>query len=360
VRSARGELRRLREQRAAVGELEGDRDAHAHALGVQAGRLGLIDALETTDEDGATRCVVCGNPLQDADETARTLAQAAAALQAQITELRSAALDGSAAEHALDELIAAAEQRVQTLRAQLEASVDADEAARSAGRAVEQQAYLRGIIAEHLRVAELAGSDQRATLTAQVAELQRSLSEVREVLDTESVNQRVNDRLDAAAVNMTEWARRLELEWADEGLVRIDRRELTVAVQRPADKVLLSQIGSGANHVGYHIVAHLALHDFFVNQDRPVPRFLILDQPSLPFFPSQQASDAEVEDVDWQAVKHFFELARDVTSDLSGKLQVLITDHAMYRGERWFDDALIADWHDRQRLVPEDWPEQTA
>ena len=360
LQDARAELRRLREHRAAVDELGGDRDAHLHALDVQAGRLGMVKALPSGEQHDSETCVLCGNRLGDPDETARALLGATATLEAQIADLRSGAKDVNAAERVLDERIAQTEASIETLGAQLEASVDGDEATRSNARAVEQQAYLRGVIAEHVRVAELTSSDRRPALAAEIKELERTFAELSEGLDVASINQRVDDRLDAAAVNMTDWARQLKLEWANEGLVRIDRGKLTVAVQRPSGKVLLQNIGSGANHVGYHLVAHLALHDFFISQRRPVPRFLFIDQPSLPHFPTVQDKDAAVNDVDWQAVKHYFELARDVVARLDGELQVLITDHAMYEGEKWFDDALVADWHHGERLVPEEWPKGDA
>jgi len=44
-------------------------------------------------------------------------------------------------------------------------------------------------------------------------------------------------------------------------------------------------MGSAANWIGYHLIAHLGLHKHFVERDRPVPRFLILDQPTQAYFP---------------------------------------------------------------------------
>jgi hypothetical protein len=357
VQDGRAELRLLLEQRAALQELDRDRDDHQRAVDVQAGRLGLVHALAADGEHDPASCVLCGQALSRSDPTAEALAQAAAELDAQITDLSDAARDISAAVSDLDKRIAEVRRTNDDLRAELEATVDADEAARSAAREAEQRAYLRGIIAEHLRVVALDGGDIRPRLKAEIEELTDQLEGVGEGLDPASVRRRVDDRLDAAAVNMTAWARDLGLEWADQGLVRIDRAELTVAIQTPAAKILLEQTGAGANHVGYHLVAHLALHDYFVSQQRPVPRFLFLDQPSLPFFSNPQDKDAAAAGVDWQAVKRFFDLTRDVVVDLGGALQVVITDHAGYSGEEWFERARVATWRGGERLVPDDWPE---
>lgn len=53
---------------------------------------------------------------------------------------------------------------------------------------------------------------------------------------------------------------------------------LTIVADTPERPVPMREIGSGENHVGYHIVAHLALHTWSANRDRPVAGFLLLDQ----------------------------------------------------------------------------------
>jgi Protein of unknown function (DUF3732) len=50
-------------------------------------------------------------------------------------------------------------------------------------------------------------------------------------------------------------------------------------------------------------------------------------------------------------------LSDRVVGALEGELQVIITDHASFAGEDWFDNALVEDWHTGTKLVPEDWPE---
>jgi hypothetical protein len=349
-------LRQLREQRAGLRELDIDRQGHNDALVLQAGRVGLAAALPDDDHGDEEHCVLCGAGLTAPDETASALARAARELERQITEMTGAARDVSAAERALDEEIAALTAEAEQTSARLEAAADADDAAREGARRAEEQAYLRGVIAEHLRIADLAGEDPRPRLIAAVTALRAEVATASEGLDPTSVRERVDDRLDAMADDMTRWARELDLEWAKSGLVRIDRQELNVTVKRPEGRLSLRQIGSGGNHVGYHLVAHLALHKYFIELQRPVPRFLILDQPSLPYFANATDKDAAAGDVDWLTVKQLFELTQRVVNDLEGALQVLITDHASYKGEDWYDDALVADWHDGEKLVPEDWP----
>ena len=348
-------LRVLREQRAALGQLDSDRDDHASAVALQRGRLGLLSSLDSSSAD-AHSCVLCGVELAEPDETAASLAQAASDLDEQLGDMAAAARDVTDAEQQIDERIAVIEANLADHRAQLEAAVGADRATVQAS-AGEQRAYVRGVIAEHVRRADLAGADSRPALRDEIAVLKSAIDEAGQGLDRASINDRLDDRLDAAGVNMTAWARELEAEHAEDGPVRIDRRKLTVAVMKPTGKILLDQIGSGANHVSYHIAAHLALHEFFVNESRPVPRFVMLDQPSLPYFPSAATDlDSVVDSVDWQAVKRYFNLMHRLVDSLDGRLQVIATDHAFYPEEPWFMDAVVADWRRGEKLVPGDWP----
>lgn len=58
---------------------------------------------------------------------------------------------------------------------------------------------------------------------------------------------------------MTQWADRLRLEHGTRH-VRLDLKRLTVVTDSDEGVAKLMRIGSGKNWVGYHLVAHLALH----------------------------------------------------------------------------------------------------
>src|SRR3546814_2491415 len=83
--------------------------------------------------------------------------------------------------------------------------------------------------------------------------------------------------------NLASYAKKIDLDYSDSPL-RLDPRGLTLVANTPERPVSMREIGSGENHVGFHIVAHLALHTWFTNRDRPVPAFLLLDQLSQAHF----------------------------------------------------------------------------
>ena len=120
-------------------------------------------------------------------------------------------------------------------------------------------------------------------------------------------------------------------------------------------------MGSGENWMGYHIITHLALHKWFVEKGRPVPGLLILDQPTQVYFPTEPRADRSLEELnddDRAAVKRLFEFIFDVTSGLSPKLQVIITDHADL-DEPWFQAAVKERWRGGVRFVPASWYESS-
>lgn len=355
----RSVVRELRERRAALFQLDRDRGDHAAAVQTQLGRLGILENITGPAANEPHLCPACGAELTEADETLEALAQDAAQLGAQLGALTTATRDIGPAERELDAAIATAKSRYSEARQRLDAAVANDAAAARMADERQQRARLLGVIEEYLRNATTISAAARAELADRVRTLSEELAVVEPGTDRASIDEELEARLGNMSIDMTAWARELELERADEGSVYIDKRTLNVSIGTGRGRISLAAMGSGANHVGYHIVAHLALHNHFVRESRPVPRFIFFDQPSLPFFPQNIVDlDAGVTDVDWDAVRTMMRLADRVVRDAGGELQVLITDHASFAGEDWFDAALVEDWHTGTKLVPEDWPER--
>jgi Protein of unknown function (DUF3732) len=139
--------------------------------------------------------------------------------------------------------------------------------------------YVKGRIAQHL---EEVGRSEAVAIGAEeatVTMLRRQVADIEERLEPENERDQTISRLNVIGEDMSEWAERLGLEHAT-GRARIDGWQLTVVVDSRDGLIPLERMGSASNWVGYHLVAHLGLHRWFTNQDRPVPRFLMLDQPT--------------------------------------------------------------------------------
>jgi hypothetical protein len=147
----------------------------------------------------------------------------------------------------------------------------------------------------------------------------------------------------------------LQLEHSAED-VRLDLAKLTVVADTPTGPAPLSRIGSAKNWVGYHLSTHLALHRFLALQDRPVPRFLMLDQPTQAHYPPEKDNHTgqPTDDADRIAVRAMFRLMRDVVAELAPNFQIIVCDHADLP-EQWFDEAVRYRWREGEKLIPTDW-----
>ena len=149
-----------------------------------------------------------------------------------------------------------------------------------------------------------------------------------------------------------DWKRSLDLEDED-AIVTFDPKRMQLyAISRDEKYVPLDQMGSGANWVGYHLLIHFALHKFFVKNKRPIPRFLILDQPSQVYFPSDSSDLSKCKDI--EAVKRMFKFIMDRANELGEEFQVIMTEHANIQ-EPEFQQGVIQEWYDNNKLIPEDW-----
>lgn len=121
--------------------------------------------------------------------------------------------------------------------------------------------------------------------------------------------------------------------------------------------VPLSRMGSGENWVGYHVLAHLALHKWFRQKNRPVPGFLIFDQPSQAHYPPDRDAEGSIDvlpDEDQRAVLQLFKVIALAAAELAPDLQIIVSDHADLNPE-WFASAVVERWRGGKKLVPESW-----
>lgn len=148
---------------------------------------------------------------------------------------------------------------------------------------------------------------------------------------------------------------------------RLDLHHLTVVIDRPGRPIYMNRTGGGENHLAYHLSALLALHRFATNNSQSLPNFLLIDQPTQVYFPSETiyaeaagSIERTERDADLEAVRRLFELLlRFVLTDAPG-FQMIVTEHANLR-DAWFQKALVEEpWAKPPALVPDDWPDVQA
>ncbi|WP_234711348.1 DUF3732 domain-containing protein [Mycolicibacterium llatzerense] len=239
-----------------------------------------------------------------------------------------------------------------------------DELARSddiraaAQRTWDQQSFVRGRITQYLDTTTLESDDSIAAMERMIDELNGKATRLTEELDPEALRSAVNSLLNIVGRRMTDLARSLPLEHS-EHWVRIDPYRLTVVADTVHGPAYMDAgaIGSGMSWVGYHLVAYLALHRFFIEAARPVPSFIVLDQPSQAFFPRDRVTGgdlAELSDTDRDNTRRLYQMMFDVVAELDGQLQIIALDHADF-SDAWFQESIIENWRDGTALVPTAW-----
>lgn len=198
--------------------------------------------------------------------------------------------------------------------------------------------------------------EEDATLLRKINLLKLEIAALEKTIGSEDKEERLNSILNQINIQMTNWSKNLDLEHQS-APIRFDIKKLTILADTPTKSIPLNQMGSGANWVAYHLLIHFALHKHFVKADRPVPRFLILDQPSQAYYPPDK--DAELKgklatSSDETAVKQMYDFIISVTKELAPHFQVIITDHAKLNYPE-FADSIIEEWRNGQKLIPEEW-----
>jgi hypothetical protein len=246
------------------------------------------------------------------------------------------------------------EEQLRSVQRQIAGRIQENERLRVQQNDLAEQAQVAGRIAYYLENVKTsaAGSNlQRAieALNAEIAELEKAL-------DDDDLEQRLDTALNLVNLDLTKHARKLELEHANNPL-RLDRKALTVVTDTVDGPITLSQMGSGENWVGYHVAAHLGLHTLFRQRNRPVPGFLMLDQPSQVHYPPERDNEGKLDglnDEDQAAVRRLFEVMWRYCSGPGADMQIIVADHVELL-EKWFQDSIAERWRDRVALIPVSW-----
>lgn len=208
----------------------------------------------------------------------------------------------------------------------------------------------------------LVPNEEIASREAEHRRLKFKVDELERRIGADDSNDRLASILNNISAQVSHYIRTFEAEFSAFP-ARFDLNQLTIIFDRPDRPVPMSRTGGGENHLAYHLSALLALHLFAAKNNRPIPQFLLIDQPTQVYFPSEKVykeADGSIQkteaDADLAAVRRLFELLLKFTQEDVPGFQLIVTEHANLR-DQWFQDALIEQpWTKPPALVPEDWP----
>lgn len=354
-RSLLDEHRRVADEITLVRSFETEEQGFSREAEEQRARLVSIGIFEGTEP--GHNCPLCTRPLQPSLEPVPS-ALIRQELEKVATRLDSVAQAAPNIERAVAELQSRL-QGVGTRLARNRGEMEAVQAASQRVQLVRDLAARRALIIGRvsLYVESLPELPDSTALELRAARLREQCDALEKQLSDERVKERLDSILSIVAQDMTQWARELKLEHSAFPL-RLDLRKLTIVADTLDGAVPMERIGSGENWVGYHLIAHLALHAWFVKRERPVPRLLFIDQPSQVYFPAERDVDGSLSNVDEddrQAIRRMLYLVHSVVATLSPKFQVIINEHADIP-EPWYQDAVVERWRGGRKLVPDDWP----
>ena len=349
------EQRRIRDEIEIVRGFEQDGKGFSREATEQRARLKTIGIFE--DSEPGHNCPLCSQAL-DGNTEVPVVVEVKAAFEALSSRLDSVARATPQVERAVAELdgrLQSIQERLTRNRSGMEAVRNADERVALTQDDATKKVHILGRISLYLEslpdLPDTRALEQEAeTLRAEAGVLEAELSD-------ERVRERLESVTSILSQRMTQWARDLELEHSRFPL-RFDLKNLTIVADTADGPVPMTRMGSGENWVGYHLIAHLALHQWFVERTLPVPHFLFLDQPSQVYFPAEQDVDGSLSVVpedDRAAVSRMFQLAFNAVKTVAPGLQVILTEHADIN-EDWYQASVVERWRGGLKLVSEDWP----
>jgi hypothetical protein len=244
-------------------------------------------------------------------------------------------------------------EQLRTVQTDIAKRIEDNERLRLEQHQFAEQARVAGRIAYYLENTRAVSAD--SDLPRKIDQLRAEIEELQRAIDDDAAQERLLTALNLVGRDLTAFASELGLEHGANPL-RLDVKHLTVVADTDDGPLALAQMGSGENWVGYHVAAHLSLHLSFRRRRRPIPGFLMLDQPSQAHYPPERDQDGRVdglEDEDQAAVHQLFALLHRYCSERSD-MQIIVADHVELL-DAWFRDAIVQRWRDGIALVPAAW-----
>lgn len=349
----RNELERVNAEIRATRTFSLETNGYEREAKEQRARLSAIGLIRSNGQGGAV-CPVCESHL---DMPAPTVAQIERSLRELSDQLEAVEAENPRLQARLALLLTeetTLQERLRDNQVRINARIRENTILRVQQENFILQARAIGKISQYIETAST--RDAGSNLRTQIEIARSHVAVLESELDPETIREKLSAFTNIIGRYMSEYSDKLDLEHRGSQL-RLDIRNLTVVADTLDGPVSLFRMGSAENWVGYHVLAHLALHKWFRQKNRPVPGFIIFDQPSQAHYPPDRDAEGSLDvltDEDQTAVLQLFKLIADAAAELAPNLQIVIMDHADLKHD-WFQDAVVERWRKGQKLVPLSW-----
>ncbi|WP_406469269.1 DUF3732 domain-containing protein [Streptomyces hirsutus] len=332
-----------------IATLLNDRRNFEREAAEQRSRLAFVQLIP---EAGIDECPLCGSHVGGQQEEIDELREHFSSLSRIPQALPSESPRLNALADTLKQEIEECQQAIRSNSAQLEAIERASERDRNLALQENVQAAVVGRIDFYL---EGVGGDERLRLLKQELEsLRVQLEAAENEVDSDLIRDRTLSILSRLNQLMTNWSSQLPIEHSSNPL-RFDIKKLQIILDTPSGPLAMPQIGSGQSWVAYHVLVHMALHEWFAEHNRPVPGFVFFDQPSQVGFPADsEYRDNDSVSGDRNTIAETFRFIIDAAGRAAKPYQIIIAEHADF-DEQWFQDCVREKWRNGKALIPQDW-----
>lgn len=353
--SLQGRLVELNQDVRAARSFLSDQTDFSRETAEQRARLKSVEIYKQ-DHDSHSSCPFCEStlaaPIPTIDEINRSLEKVSVQLKGIYRE--SPHIQSHIG--SLEQQILQASDALTVVQAELNRAISEDQNAQESQNQLLARGRFLGRLQEFLET--VAPSKTADSVSDQITEIKNLIAAVRSRINSDEIASRLETILSLISGKMTDYSNMLDLEHSGSSL-RLDLKKLTVVANTEDGPIPLNRMGSGENWVGYHVLSHLALHWWLRKRNRPVPGFLIFDQPTQAYYPPDRTEgglDQIDADEDRKAVQALFSLMNAACAEISPEFQLIVLDHA-HLADEWFEESIIQEWRGTEALVPYDWPD---
>ncbi|MES2948154.1 MAG: DUF3732 domain-containing protein [Pseudomonadota bacterium] len=137
--------------------------------------------------------------------------------------------------------------------------------------------------------------------------------------------------------------------------------EKRLRLRKPLSSVI-ENVGSSSNHMFMHLLHFLSLHAVALVEKSPfIPAFLIIDQPSRPYYPSEVPMDGvQLKSEDGELVRVAFELLDGFVKEMrdvhAHEFQMIVFEHVNADAFQGLENVqVLPEFRGSERLIPESW-----
>lgn len=355
IQDSERKLRKLESLRSSVAD-------YGTAIDKQRGRLLPVGWLASRLRE-KTNCPICGGDSNSAKQKAVMLADAADELK---HTLSSAAVADESLDTEVRRLINAIDE-LKVKRAIIETRIqNAEEKHIELRSARSTRDYINTYVGQLQAILEsIEASSSDGEFQKKVDTLSQQVERLQKEVNPSVIRSRTDAALKKIADSISVYAKILGVEH-NEQRWNLDDKNLTLTSKTTKRLDYLWEIGSAANWMGFHIATLLALHEHFRNVDHnPVPKFLIIDQPSQAFFPENLSNlRGKKKDVkthrtsdDMERLQRLFKALSEAIKRTDNGLQIILLEHAEPNTWKGVPNFSMPDgeWRENGALIPADW-----